>query len=108
MTALEPKLRPLDAPPCDIQTVEPERLRSWPRRKRHPLHEFADFFAVRLNRLIGDHAWAKRVYWQALRQTEYSEVRMPVGGQIQPRRQTDPFGIGDRYLSAGHGRPPGD
>ena len=79
MTALEPRIRSIETSPCDVQTVEPVRLQYWPKRRRHPLHEFADFFAVRLNRLIGDHGWAKRIYWQALRQTEYSEVRMPVG-----------------------------
>jgi len=79
MTALDPRIRHSDGPPYVVSTAVPERLRSWPVRRRRPLHEFLDFFAIGLNRAIGDARWARAIHRRALAKLEFSEVAMPIG-----------------------------
>lgn len=78
MTALEPKIRHASAPPYAVATALPERLRSWPTPRRHPIHEALDVVAVGVNRALGDVRWAKALHRRALARMEYSDVPFAV------------------------------
>lgn len=81
MTALEPRIRHADGPPYVVATTVPERLRSLPAPRRHPVRELIDVFAVALNRGLDRIAWARAVHRRALARMEYSEVPLAIGAR---------------------------